>query len=348
MKINRGILAALAAATLFGLSTPIAKILVVEISPLMLAGFLYLGSGVGLGIVVTARALVPGRSNLVWPRGADFLWLVAAIGFGGVLGPYLLMYGLQMTDSATGSLFLNLEAVFTALLAWFAFNENFDHRIAAGLGLMVAGGLILSLNSESRAGGILGPIAIVGACLAWAVDNNLTRKVSSNDAMLLACLKGLIAGSVCVALAMRYGARMPGGALVLRTALVGFLGYGLSLTLFVLALRDLGAARTGAYFSLAPFIGATLAVILGAPLTPALIGAGILIAIGLWLHLTEQHAHRHEHQALRHEHSHVHDLHHQHTHSHEDEREPHSHVHTHEPIKHTHAHYPDIHHRHGH
>jgi len=348
MKIDRGILAALGASMLFGLSTPIAKILIGEIPPLMLAGLLYLGSGVGLGMVLTARAMSLGRSNFVRPRGADLLWLAGAVGFGGVLGPYLLLYGLQTADSATGSLLLNLEGVFTALLAWFAFKENFDRRIAAGVGLMVSGGLILSMSTGPRAGGVLGPIAITGACLAWAIDNNLTRKVSANDAMLLACVKGLIAGSVSVMLALRYGIRLPTGALILRSALVGFVGYGLSLTLFVVALRGLGAARTGAYFSLAPFIGATLAVILGAPLTLALIAAGILMGLGLWLHLTEHHAHRHKHQALQHDHSHVHDLHHQHGHDPEDSQEPHSHVHTHEPIEHAHAHYPDIHHRHRH
>jgi drug/metabolite transporter (DMT)-like permease len=327
-------MAALGAAALFGLSTPIAKTLVGEISPLLLAGLLYTGSGVGLSIVLTARAIALGQASIVRPRGADLLWLLGAIAFGGAIGPYLLMYGLQMTDSASASLILNLEGVFTALLAWFAFKENFDRRIAAGMALIVAGGIV-------------GPIAIAGACLAWAIDNNLTRKVSINDAMLVACIKGLIAGPISVALALRYGVNLPAGALLLRAGLLGFVGYGLSLTLFVLALRHLGTARTGAYFSLAPFIGAALAVALGAPLTPTLIIAGLFMGAGVWLHLTEKHAHVHRHLPLEHEHSHIHDTHHQHQHG-SDWRGQEPHSHTHEPIEHAHPHYPDVHHRHHH
>ena len=349
LKIDRGILAALGAATLFGLSTPIAKTLVGEISPLLLAGLLYAGSGVGLSIVLTARAIALGQLSIVRPRGADLLWLLGAIAFGGAIGPYLLMYGLQMTDSASASMILNLEGVFTALLAWFAFKENFDRRIAAGMALIVAGGVVLSMGSALRASGIIGPLAIAGACLAWAIDNNLTRKVSINDAMLVACIKGLIAGPISVALALRYGAHLPTVTLLLRAGLLGFVGYGLSLTLFVLALRNLGTARTGAYFSLAPFIGAALAVALGAPLTPTLIITGLTMGAGVWLHLTESHAHRHRHLPVEHEHSHIHDSHHQHPHPDDWKgQEPHSHVHVHEPLEHAHPHYPDVHHRHDH
>jgi drug/metabolite transporter (DMT)-like permease len=259
------------------------------------------------------------------------------------------MYGLRVTDAASASLILNLEGVFTALLAWFAFKENFDRRIAFGMALIVAGGAVLSLGSALRAAGIVGPVAIAGACLAWAIDNNLTRKVSVNDAMLIACVKGLIAGAASVGLAAAFGAQLPGVALSLRAALIGFVGYGLSLTLFVVALRNLGTARTGAYFSLAPFIGASLAVALGAPVSATLGLAGVFMGAGVWLHLTESHAHRHRHSQLQHEHSHVHDAHHQHPHDPAwHGQEPHSHPHVHEPIEHSHAHYPDVHHRHEH
>ena len=349
MKLDRGILAAWGAAALFGLSTPIAKTLLGEISPLLLAGLLYTGSGVGLSVVLTARVIGLGQTSIVRPHGTDLLWMLGAVVFGGAIGPYLLMYGLQMTDSASASLILNLEGVFTALLAWFAFKENFDRRIAAGMALIVAGGVVLSMGTALRASGIVGPLAIAGACLAWAIDNNLTRKVSINDAMLIACVKGLIAGPISVALALRYGAHLPAGTLLLRAGLLGFVGYGLSLTLFVLALRNLGTARTGAYFSLAPFIGAALAVALGAPVTPTLMIAGLFMGAGVWLHLTESHGHRHRHSPLNHEHSHVHDAHHQHQHdSNWNGQEPHSHSHLHEPIEHVHPHYPDVHHRHDH
>jgi drug/metabolite transporter (DMT)-like permease len=349
VKLDRGILAALGAAALFGLSTPIAKTLVGEMSPLLLAGLLYAGSGVGLSILLAARVIGLGQASIVRPRGADLAWLLGAIAFGGAIGPYLLMYGLQLTDSASASLILNLEGVFTALLAWFAFKENFDRRIAAGMALIVAGGVVLSMGSALRAGGIAGLLAIAGACFAWAIDNNLTRKVSINDAMLVACIKGLIAGPISIVLALQYGAHMPAGSLLLRAGLLGFVGYGLSLTLFVLALRHLGTARTGAYFSLAPFIGAALAVALGAPLTATLMIAGLFMGAGVWLHLTEYHAHLHRHSRLEHEHSHVHDVHHQHRHADGSQgQEPHSHVHEHEPLEHAHPHYPDVHHRHEH
>lgn len=349
MKLDRGIVAALGAAALFGLSTPIAKTLLGAISPLLLAGLLYAGSGVGLAILLAVRASVQGRASINRPNRADLWWLLGAIAFGGAVGPYLLMYGLQITDSASASLILNLEGVFTALLAWFAFKENFDRRIAAGMALIVTGGVVLSMGSALRASGIIGPLAIAAACLAWAIDNNLTPKVSINDAMLIACIKGSIAGPISVALALHYGAHLPSGILLLRAGLLGFVGYGLSLTLFVLALRNLGTARTGAYFSLAPFIGAALAAALGTPLTPTLILAALFMGAGVWLHLTERHEHRHRHLPLEHEHSHVHDAHHQHQHdSNWRGQEPHSHRHTHEPIEHAHAHYPDVHHRHDH
>jgi drug/metabolite transporter (DMT)-like permease len=259
------------------------------------------------------------------------------------------MYGLRLTDAASASLMLNLEGVFTALLAWFAFKENFDRRIAIGMALIVAGGIVLSAGPALRAGGMVGPLAIAGACLAWAIDNNLTRKVAINDAMAVACIKGLIAGAISIGLALRYDAQWPRGALLLRAGLLGFVSYGLSLTLFVLALRRLGTARTGAYFSVAPFVGAVLAVALGAPMTGSVCIAGLLMAAGLWLHMQEQHAHPHSHEPIEHDHSHVHDEHHQHPHSDQWRgQEPHSHVHVHQALEHIHPHFPDAHHRHEH
>jgi drug/metabolite transporter (DMT)-like permease len=349
MKIDRGIVAALSAAVLFGLSTPIAKTLIGSMSPLLLAGLLYTGSGVGLALILTIRAMTSARPNITRPRGIEVLWLLGAIVAGGALAPYLLMYGLQFMDSASASLILNLEGVFTALLAWFVFKENVDRRIALGMACIVAGGVLLSLGPRYRGGELIGPLAIGAACMAWAIDNNLTRKVSIHDSMLIACAKGLIAGPISVALAIHYGATIPSLVRLIQAGVVGFVGYGLSLTLFVVALRNLGTARTGAYFSLAPFIGAALAVALGAPVTGILLAAAVLMGVGIWLHLSEDHAHRHSHDPLTHEHVHEHDEHHQHTHEQAwDGKEPHSHVHVHEPLTHVHAHYPDVHHRHHH
>jgi len=342
------IAAALAAALLFGASMPLAKQLLRDVPPLLLAGLLYLGSGIGLMLI----RLVRDRGwRLPAMAGRERLWLLLAIVFGGVLGPLLLMLGLVRTEAATASLLLNLEAVLTALLAWIVFRENADRRVVLGMALIVAGAVLLVWPGRlpSAALGKGAPL-IALACLCWALDNNITRKVSDSDALFIAGLKGLAAGVVNVALACLLGARLPAAATVAAAMATGLLGYGISLVLFVLALRGLGAARTGAYFSTAPFLGAAIAILaLGDRATPMFWLAAILMGAGVWLHLTERHEHLHTHEPLTHTHRHVHDEHHQHTHDFDwDGREPHTHEHTHAPITHLHPHYPDIHHQHKH
>jgi len=349
-RINTGIAGALIAALLFGASTPLAKLLLHDVSPLLLAGLLYAGSGLGLLLVLALRALRSGGSGLRRPGAGDLGWWAGAILAGGVAAPVLLLLGLQLLGAAQTSLLLNLEGVLTALLAWFVFRENFDRRIAIGMAAIVLGGIVLSWDPGSTAGWSYGALLVACACACWALDNNLTRRIATHDALMIACAKGLVSGVVNLTVAWARGAHWPapsaaGGALV-----VGFLGYGVSLALFVVALRQLGAARTGAYFSLAPFFGAALAILLhGEPVSTALMLAGALMAVGVWLHLTERHLHVHTHEPLEHEHSHRHDEHHQHGHAFAwDGREPHTHGHAHEPLAHAHAHYPDIHHRHHH
>ena len=342
------ILAALAAALLFGASTPFAKLLSIDVAPALLAALLYLGSGIGLWTVRLIRDRGVASAGL---RPREWTWLSAAIGFGGVLGPILLMYGLTTTSGATASLLLNLEAVLTALLAWIVFRENAGRRIVAGMGLIVAGGVVLAWPSGVGAGGgTLGVLAVAGACLCWAVDNNLTRKVSASDALFIAATKGLAAGMTTLLLALALGATLPNWLKTLEAMTVGLAGYGVSLVLFVVALRGLGAARTGAYFSTAPFIGAAIAItVFHESTSMAFWAAAALMAAGVWLHLTERHEHEHTHELLVHTHRHRHDSHHQHTHDFEwDGREPHTHEHRHGPLTHTHPHYPDIHHQHGH
>lgn len=339
---------ALLAAALFGASTPLAKLLVGEISPWMLAGLLYLGSGLGLAAARLVRdrgwtpsGLTPGE----WP------WLLGAIFFGGVVAPLALMFGLTRTSGATASLLLNLEAVLTALIAWVVFKENADRRIVLGMLAIVAGGAVLSWSGSGAAtSDRLGPLAILLACLCWAIDNNLTRRVSASDALFVASAKGIVAGSVNVGLAFALGAALPSGPILLATLAVGLLGYGISLVLFVLALRGLGTARTGAYFSTAPFIGAAVSlVLLGESTSTAFWLATALMAWGVWLHLTEHHEHEHAHEPMEHSHRHVHDEHHQHAHAFPwAGNEPHEHWHRHEALVHKHPHYPDIHHRHSH
>lgn len=337
-----GVLAALGAALLFGAGTPLAKLLLDSLSPWLLAGLLYLGAGLGLTAYRLLTRAAPVRlSRAEWP------WLAGAILCGGVIAPVLLMVGLTGMPASGASLLLNAEGVFTALLAWFAFKENFDRRIALGMLAILAGAAILSWPGEVSFAGLVPALCILGACLAWGIDNNLTRKVSLTDASWIAATKGLVAGPVNLALAAALGSQLPAALPVAGAMVLGLLAYGVSLTLFVVALRHLGTARTGAYFSVAPFFGALLALLIGEPLTTGLILAGLLMAIGVGLHLSEQHSHSHTHQPLEHEHEHVHDEHHQHGHeaSHEGQSR-HRHHHRHQLMTHDHAHFPDVHHQH--
>src|SRR5436309_2467917 len=349
--MHQGVIYALLAAALFGASTPFAKALLGDVHPIVLAGLLYAGSGAGLAIVQVLRFSVIQRTEpIAWPSHEDWGWLAAAILSGGILGPILLMFGLASTAASTTSLLLNLESAFTALLAWFLFRENFDRRIAAGMAAILAGGIVLSVGPGHVGGVSRGALLVAAACLCWAIDNNLTRKVSASDAIVIAGLKGLVAGAVNLTLALRLGYAMPRIGSTVQAALVGFFGYGLILVLFVLALRHLGTARTGAYFAIAPFFGGILAVLFfGDAVTLQLCIAAALMGVGVWLHLTERHEHEHAHENVEHTHSHSHDEHHQHVHDFAwDGVEPHSHPHRHEAMIHKHMHYPDVHHRHRH
>jgi drug/metabolite transporter (DMT)-like permease len=343
-----GIVKALLAAVLFGLSTPLAKGLLAGTSPQLIAGLLYLGSGLGLGAL---WVLHEWRTRTEAPlTRRDAPWLAGAIAAGGVLGPLLLLTGLAQTPASSASLLLNLEGVFTALIAWFVFRENVDRRIALGMSVIVLGGVLLSWHGQLAWGSLIGPLAIVGATLAWGIDNNLTQRVSASDPVQITALKGLVAGSVNTGIALWAGSAWPAALHIAGALALGLVSYGVSLVLYVRALRDLGAARTGAYFALAPFIGAAVSLMLWRePLTPVLLAAAVLMALGLWLHLSERHEHWHVHEPVTHTHAHVHDAHHQHAHSPgTPPGEPHTHEHTHAPLEHSHPHYPDIHHRHGH
>jgi drug/metabolite transporter (DMT)-like permease len=337
---RRAIAFALLSAALFGASTPLAKVLIGITSPLMLAGLLYLGAGIGL---------------LVWLRGrlqrigsSDLPWLAAVVITGGIAGPALLMLGLARTDAATASLLLNLEAVLTAVIAWVAFRENVDRRVFFGMLAIVAGGALLSFEGAPQLQS--GVLLIAAACLAWALDNNFTRRISGGDAVTLACIKGLIAGSVNLGLALSQGASLPAPGILAAAGVVGLFGYGLSLALFIVALRELGTARTAGYFSVAPFFGAALALLLFGEMAGwAFWSAAALMALGVWLHISERHRHAHAHEPMAHEHPHVHDEHHHHEHAFPwDGREPHTHSHRHEALSHSHPHHPDLHHRHTH
>ncbi len=341
---------ALGSALLFGLSAPAAKLLLGVVDPWLLAGLLYLGSGLGLGLYRLARRLSFQRMTEASIPRRELPWLAGAIACGGVAGPLLLMFGLAAGSATQAALLLNLEGVFTALFAWFVFRENFDARIAVGMAAIAAGAAVLSWQPSRQMAVDRSALLVTGACLAWAIDNNLTRKVSGGDPVHIAMVKGAVAGSVNLVLALGLGAAWPPAGVVLGAAIVGLVGYGTSLAFFVGALRLLGTARTGAYFSTAPFVGAMGAVaILAEPVTGRLLLASALMAVGVWLHLTERHQHEHVHEVMEHDHLHRHDEHHQHSHPADIQaREPHSHPHVHAPLRHSHPHYPDLHHRHRH
>jgi drug/metabolite transporter (DMT)-like permease len=302
LAIASGAGPALMAAALFGATTPLAKLLLQGMDPWMLAGVLYLGSGLGLAIVRIVRAIGGARAAERSLRGQDWLWLGASIAAGGVVAPVLLMMGLAKSSASAAALLLNLESVFTALLARVVFREHVGGRIAGGMACIVAGGVVLAAGRHPMTGESLGLAAIAAACLGWGIDNNLTRKVSATDPVFIAMLKGAVAGSTNVGIAGWLGAPWPAPGTLAAAGLVGFLGYGISLVLFIVALRGIGVARTAAYFSLGPFFGSAIAiVVLGDAVTAPLVVAAALMAGGLWLHLTERHEHEHEHLEARQE-----------------------------------------------
>jgi drug/metabolite transporter (DMT)-like permease len=339
------ILNALIAAVAFGLSAPLSKLLLDVVSPLFLAGLLYLGAGLFLGLTRLVWRQRPRAGRRLTPRDRGIL--AALVLVGGVLAPPLLLWGLARSPATETALLLNLEVVFTALLAGLVFGEHLGPRVVVGAGVMALGGVALGWTSKGpEITAAAGAVAL--ACLFWALDNNLTRLIADSDPLLIVEVKGLVAGSVNTLLAVLIGESWPGpGAIGLGMAL-GAVSYGTSLVLFILAMRDLGAARAGAYFATAPFFGAAGGLLLGEPLTMRLVAAAGLMAAAAWLLVHERHGHVHRHTAGLHTHVHVHDAHHQHAHEGWEGPEPHSHPHPTGPLEHEHPHTPDIHHDHGH
>lgn len=351
------VLKALAAALLFGINAPLSKVLLApgglgEVAPIPMAAFLYLGSGLGaLALLRVRRQEATTESEATLRRG-DLPWLAGALLAGGVAAPIVLMFGLRVTPGATASLLLNFEGVATTLIAALAFREAVGRRVWGAIGLITVASIVLSWEPGGRLGVSLGALGILAACVLWGVDNNLTRNISARNPLTIVAAKGLGAGLFSLLLALLVGQPLPrpGAALVAMT--LGSVSYGLSIMFFILALRDLGAARTSAFFSSAPFVGALLSfAILGESVRTQFLVALPLMLVGTVLLVTEQHAHRHRHGFLAHEHRHHHDdAHHDHAHT-PGEVPPngwHSHPHEHAPQVHEHPHAPDLHHRHQH
>lgn len=355
MKSDRRVvpyLQVLLAAVFFGASAPLSKLLLSETDPIVLAGLLYLGSGMAAGLVVLfRRSQGQGQAEARLQR-KDLPWLLGAIFAGGIAAPILLLFGLRASPAATASLLLNFEGVATTLIAVWFFREAIGKRVWWAVGLITAAAILLTWNRTGTWGFSLGALGILVACIFWGMDNNFTRNISAKDPLMIVTVKGLSAGTCSLLLALVLGRPFPGVPSVLFALLLGSVSYGASIALFVYAMRALGAARTSALFGLAPFVGMGLSLLLRLESFSLLFILSLPpMALGAWLLLSEQHAHLHLHPSFVHEHRHTHtDGHHLHSH----EKEPadpglaHSHMHVHEKAAHSHPHSPDIHHRHAH
>jgi drug/metabolite transporter (DMT)-like permease len=346
----KGALLGLAAALTFGIGVPMAKELLNTIQPTLLAALLYFGSAAGLFVGWSIHH-IKNRKNDEPPihlRGWDWACLAGAILAGGVCGQILELFGLSKIPASEASLLLNLEAVFTALTAWVLFKEPAGKRVVLGMSLLTLGACMLSVNGSWQFTFSLGSAAVALSCVAWAIDNNVTRRISHTNPVFIVMMKGLFAGSIDLAISLAMRAPWPPLLLVGVALCIGVVSYGISLSLYVLAMRYIGAARTAAYFCFAPFVGALVAMVfLHEPITVQFGCAALLMAAGIWLHMTETHDHVHVHDAVTHEHVHSHDDHHCHDHP-QGSDEPHSHVHTHEKQTHSHEHQPDMDHFHEH
>ncbi len=338
-------------AFLFGISPPLAKLFVKDIPPVALAGFLYLGAFAGLTLYAFGRKkrTADEDKSVAILEGKDIPWLVGAVLTGGIIGPICLMIGLTLTSGFSASLLINLEGVATAVIAIALFRENAGKKLWLALICMTIAGVFLTWNTAQNKFNVVGPLLIVLAMACWGIDNNLTRHISDKDPIRITQIKGLFAGTISLLLALILGAKIPLNFTIVYALLLGAFSYGISLVFFIKALKGLGSARTGVFFSFAPFIGALVSLIIlrewiGWVMIPA---AGLMI-IGVWLISSEKHAHVHLHGAVTHTHSHVHDdMHHQHSHD-GPIKEPHTHEHTHLELEHAHVHWPDTFHRHDH
>ncbi len=343
---------ALSAAALFGASAPLSKLLLREIDPIPLAAFLYLGSGIGSWLLfIFQRTSSGGQSAEAQLSRTDIPWLAAAVLAGGVAAPILLLLGLNRTPASTASLLLNFECVATTLIAVLAFREAVDRRILWAVGLITLASILLTWTG-GKWGMSLGALGILGACFLWGLDNNLTRHISAKNPLVIVGIKGLGAGAFSLVLTILLLKPMPAAGTIGLALLVGAICYGLSIQLFILALRGLGAARTGALFGIAPFVGTALSLLLLRDTPQALFWMALpVMLLGAWLMLTEDHRHQHIHESLEHTHAHSHpDEHHIHAHPIEEAKasRTHAHAHWHEELAHSHTHAPDLHHRHLH
>ncbi len=342
---------AIASALLFGISIPLAKLLIKDISPVVLAGLLYLGAFTGLSLY---SFMSKKNKTGIYEKEAkltrtDLPWLIGAIVTGGIIGPISMMFGLTFISGLSASLLLNLEGIATAVIAVLFFKENAEKRFWLALACMTMAGVLLTWQPNQNNFSIVGPLLIILAMICWGIDNNLTRNISDKNPIQISRIKGLVAGTTSLLLAVSLGVNLSLNIKIIFALLLGAFSYGISLVFFIKALKGLGSSRTGMFFSLAPFIGAIVSIIiLKEPIQWVLLPTVCLMIIGIWLINNERHEHTHVHSAEMHVHPHNHDdMHHMHEHS-ELIQGQHAHEHTHLEISHVHVHWPDTQHRHKH
>lgn len=305
--IPRGAQIALVAAVLFGISTPLTKPFLKETSSFFTAGLLYFSSGISIYIF---RKLTGAQS--IKMNHSERTYFGLAVACGGIVAPVFLLTGLSLISASDASILLNLESVLTALIAWFIFKENFDKKILVGMLSIFFGACIISWNGNFEFNQAIGTILILLASTFWALDNNFTRNVISIDPTWIASTKGLIAGSTNLAVALLLGDQIPPLKTLAAVSVIGVFSFGLSLILFIVAMRQVGTSRAGAYFAIAPFFGAIVAFILGDPVTLQFGIAAIFMGFGIYLHISEDHHHEHYHFEALHCHSHFPDISHRH------------------------------------
>jgi drug/metabolite transporter (DMT)-like permease len=336
---------ALLAALFFGASAPISKLLLGDVPPVLMAAFLYLGSGTGISLIKLTQRLTSNQKE-AGIKSPDIKWLAGAIISGGIAAPIILMISLKNTPASTASLLLNFECVSTTLIAMLIFKEAISRSAWIAIAVITMASILLSTNFGNSWGMSLGALGVLLACVLWGVDNNFTRNISAKDPLTIVAWKGLLSGTFSLLLGLLLGQRLPALTSILSILLLGFLSYGLSTMLFIYSMRGLGAARTSALYGTAPLAGVLLSIVIFGELPSLLfITAAIIMVGGALLLINEEHAHSHVHTVLFHEHSHRHD---DHAHKHDEVDGVHSHEHEHPAEEHEHGHMPDIHHRHGH
>ncbi len=348
MRANIGfIFQALLAALFFGASAPVSKLLLGDVPPVLMAAFLYLGSGTGISLVKLLQRFSSNQKE-AGIKVPDVKWLAGAIISGGILAPIVLMISLQNTPASTASLLLNFEGVGTTLIALFFFRESISRRALSAILIITLASIFLSTDFEGGFGLSLSALGVILACMLWGVDNNFTRNISAKDPLTIVAWKGLVAGTFSLLLGLELGQRLPAFSSILGILLLGFVSYGLSTMLFIYSMRGLGAARTSALYGTAPLAGVLLSfIIFRDPITLLFIFAAILMAAGALLLANEEHAHFHIHMPVVHEHRHNRtDESHRHEGTNEMSERSHSHEHEHPRTEHEHGHMPDIHHRH--